>query len=507
MNRHTPSVATVFLLLGAVLLTACPALADFVTPGLGSLYTMDGLVAQSGGVVTGSDGNYQIHESVIISVNDLLDIGQGQTLTFQDATGLVGLEINGGLVAMGTADEPIVMTGSLQEPGSWRGLDFNDTSLGSQFQLTHVEIAYAMIGVDVFGADIQLDSCDIHHSLDKALDFSQAGGMVTNCHLHHNQQRTVVMTLTSSPTFEYCVLDNNNLNNSSPYPYFNIGLQGINSPTIRGCTITGDGNEMSGGMALWNSSNALIENNIISGCGYGILCYSVGANPTIVGNTIFDNTIHPDQVNWGFGVACNGDNAPILMSNTITGHWYGVAAINGGQPNLGDVVNDFPGDDGLNQINTNGLGGATYGFFNNTPLPQMAQNNFWGPVGPEDSIQHQVDNPALGLVTYDPVADVSAAPELPGPRVLETVTAHPNPFNPRVDIRFSLSRDSHVTVVVFDVAGRLVKEVQSGNLGTGEHAMPWDGTDRAGHQVTSGLYFYRVIAGNESQTGKLTLVR
>jgi hypothetical protein len=195
------------------------------------------------------------------------------------------------------------------------------------------------------------------------------------------------------------------------------------------------------------------------------------------------------------------------MSNTITGHWYGVAAINGGQPNLGDVVNDFPGDDGLNHINDNVLGTTTYGFFNNTPLPQMAQNNFWGPVGPEDSIQHQVDDPALGLVTYDPVADVSATPELPGPRVLETVTAHPNPFNPRVDISFSLSRDSHVTVVVFDLAGRLVQEVRSGNLGMGEHALPWNGTDRAGHQVTSGVYFYRVIAGNESQTGKLTLVR
>jgi parallel beta-helix repeat protein len=490
-----------------IILAMSPALAEYVTPGIGTVYTMDSLVAQSGGAVTGAAGSYQVNDSVVISLNDSLDIAPGSVLTFVDTAGIVGLEINGGLTAVGTELEPIVMTGSVAEPGSWRGLDFTDTNAASAFHLSHVELAYADIGVDVFGADILVENCDIHDCLAKALDFSSADGEVYNCHLHHNRQRTVNITLTSSPVIEGCTLDNNNLENSSPLPYFSIGLQGDNSPTIRGCVVEGSGNEMSGGIAVWALSSALIEGNSISGCGYGILCYSTGANPTITGNNIFDNTIHPDTVNWGFGVACNGSNSPILTENIITGHWYGVAAINGGQPNLGDVVNDFPGDDGLNQIHDNGLGGQTYGFYNNTPLAQMAQNNFWGPVGAEDSIYHQPDDSSLGLVTYDPVAGSTPAAELPGRRLIDSVATWPNPFNPRVEVRLTLNRETHAEVVVLDLTGRLVRRLHSGMMSSGEQSLVWNGNDRAGNSVSSGVYFYRVVAGSESRTGKLTLVR
>lgn len=489
------------------LLICPPVFADWISPGMGSAYTMDSLVSASAGAVTLEGGQYLIHESLVITVGDSLAITPGQQLVFVDDTGSVGLEINGTLEAIGTVSQRILMTGSVAEPGSWRGLDYGDVNAGSGFHLAQVEIAYADIAVDVFGADVFLEFCVIHHCLEKAIDISQGDGLIQHCRLHDNEKRTVNLTLTASPTFEDCVLEFNNRQNSSPYPFFSIGLQGVNSPTIRNCVITGDGSEMSGGIAVWNSSNALIEGNSISGCGYGILCYSVGANPTIADNIIFDNTIHPDQVNWGFGVACNGENTPILTGNDIYGHWYGVAAINGGQPNLGDVINDFPGDDGLNILGDNGLGGETYGFYNNTPLPQMAQNNYWGPLGAEACIFHQVDDPSLGLVTYDPIADNSPVGDVPGPRILEEVNAHPNPFNPRVEIRLSLSRNSQVAAVVYDIAGKMVHEIQGGLLVAGNHVLSWDGTDREGQPCPSGVYFYRVIAGHESQTGKLALVR
>ncbi len=488
-------------------LATTAALADYVSPGLGSVISIDQLVSQSGGAVTGSDGMYQVHDSVVISLNDRLDVAPGQTLTFMDTSGLIGLEIHGSLRALGSMENPILMTGNLANPGSWRGLDFNGTNAGSEFHLNHVEIAYAKLAVDVFGGDILLENCDIHDSLEKVIDISSANGVITDCHLHHNQQRTVTMTLTSSPTFENCVLDNNNQENSSPYPYFNVGLQGVNSPTIRGCTIEGSGNEISGGMAFWASCNALVENNSISGCGYGILCYSTGANPTLLGNTIFDNTIHPDTVNWGFGVACNGNNAPILMENEIKGHWYGVAATNGGQPNLGNVVNDYPGDDGRNFIHDNGLNGNIVGFYNNTPLDQMAQFNYWGVLDPEDVVYHQFDDPTLGFVNFIPEGNYTNVPDTQVPSILESVSAFPNPFNPRVEIKLALAQESHVSVVVMDLAGHLVRELQVGQLGGGEHVLFWNGNDRQGQASASGIYFYRVVAGNETTTGKLMLVR
>jgi len=489
------------------LLVALPALADYITPGLGSTYDMDGLVSVSSGAVTGGSGAYQVHASVIISAGDALDIAPGDQVTFMGTGGSVGFEINGKLRALGSAEAPILLTGDAATPGCWRGLDYIDQGPTSEFHLTHVEIAFADNAVDVFGADITLEFCDIHDSLTKAVDFSQAGGLVTDCHIHHNQQRTITMTLSSSPTIRDCIMDNNNLENSSPYPYINVGLQGTNSPTIEGCTITGDGNEMSGGMAFWALGEAQVVNNSISGCGYGILCYSTGANPLIKGNTIFENTIHPDTVNWGFGVACNGNNAPTLVENDIRWHWYGVAAINGGQPNLGNLDNADPTDDGGNFFLHNGIGGETYAFFNNTPLAQMAQGNSWGTYTPEDVIWHQPDDASLGLVNFDYPLIIESAGDTPAAGVLAQLKAYPNPFNPLVQIKLEMTRPTATHVVVMDAAGRVVRHLHDGLLPSGETVLQWNGTDSQGRAASSGVYWLRAVTAESQRTVKASLVR
>ncbi len=503
--RCARPVALVF----ALVLFAAGAHAEYATPGLGVNWSLDDLVASSGGAVTGGSGAYEFHDSVLITVGDRVTVPAGATLTFLDTSGVMGLTVNGSFVAVGTLGAPIALTSQAATPGAWRGIDFQDTIAGSELHLAHCDIAFADIAVDVFGADPLVEDCLIHDCLNRAFDFASANGTIRRCTMRDNQQRTVTITLTSSPLFEDCTLENNNIQNTSPYPYFNIGLQGVNSPTIRGCTILGSGHQMSGGISVWASSNAVIEDNRIEGCGYGILCYSTGANPTIIGNRIRNNNIHPDTVNWGFGVACNGSNAPILVDNLIVGHWYGVAAINGGQPNLGDLTNEFPGDDGNNFIMDNGLGGEIYGFYNNTPLPQMAQGNFWAAYTAaevEDSIWHQVDDPSLGLVNFD-----FFIPEALGveetPSLVSHAQAYPNPFNPQVKIAFSLARRAHVSLTIVDLAGRLIRELYVGGLDAGPQEFTWNGVDRHGRALPSGTYFYRVVAEGQSQVGKLTLVR
>jgi parallel beta-helix repeat protein len=500
-----PLLAALALLAGAAL-----AHAEYATPGLGVDWTMDDLVAASGGAVTGSSGTYEVHESVVVSLGDRLTIAPGSTLIFQDTTGQIGLEANGSLIADGTAAAPIVFRPAVETPGAWRGLDFNDGGASSDWLLDHCEIGWADEAVDIFDAPVWLENTHIHHSASKALDISSASPTVIACTFTDNVERTITITLSSSPDITDCYFENNNTANSSPYPYINIGLQGVNSPWIARNTIIGSGNFRSGGISVWASSNARIEDNEIRDCGYGILCYSTGANPLIIGNVIEDNTTNPDTVNWGFGVACNGSNAPILMNNQIRGHWYGVAAINGGQPNLGDLINDFPGDDGGNVIENNGLGGEVYGFYNNTPLPQMAQGNWWGTAdaqGVEDAIFHQPDQASLGLVTYDPWLQTVGAPTTPAAAILQDAGAHPNPFNPQVTVRFTLTRAIPVMVAIHDVAGRAVRDLHAGALGAGTHELRWDGTDRGGRALSSGTYFYRIVAGGEVRTGKLTLVR
>jgi parallel beta-helix repeat protein len=519
MNPLRTAVAALTSLVMAVCvvaLAATPAAADYITPGTGVVWTMDDLVANSGGAVTGGGGAYEVHQTVIIAANDRLTIAAGAHLTFLDAGGTMGLTIRGALSAIGTEQALIVLDSATLTPGAWRGLVYSDTQVGSEFHLAWCEVVHAKIAIDIVGADVLVEHCDLHDTLDKVVDFSDANGVVRDCRLHDNRRYTVVMTLSSSPLIENCWMENNNIENTSPYPYINIGLQGVNSPTIRGCTILGSGHQMSGGIAIWNAGSGVIEGNHIEGCGYGILCYQTAASPVIRNNTIVANNIHPDTVNWGFGVACNGNNAPVLAGNTIRLHGYGVCAINGGQPNLGNLENASPDDDGGNQIMENELNGQIYGFYNNTPLPQRAQGNWWGGATEqevEDAIWHQVDDPLLGLVDYSQWLTGSAVEDggdgvlAGGGLALSSVRVCPNPTGPRSGIAFRLVRPSAVRASVLDVTGRVVREFPVGARSAGAQVLDWDGADGTGRALPSGVYFCRVTAGENSVATRFVLSR
>jgi parallel beta-helix repeat protein len=494
-----------------VIVLSTAAHAAYTTPGTGIDWTLDDLVAMSGGVVTGGSGSYEFHDSLVIAVGDSVTMAPGTTMLFFGGSA-VGIAVNGALTALGTEEAPITFSATAATPGAWRGLDYEDTGAGSAFHLAWCDIGYADIGIDVFGGDIQVEDSKVHHCANRAFDFSTANGSVRRCTIRDNQTRTITATLSSSPLIEDCWFENNNIANTTQYPYINIGLQGVNSPVIRGCHITGSGHHMSGGISIWASSAAVIEGNFIQGCGYGILCYSTGANPVIRNNWLYHNNIHPDTVNWGFGVACNGNNAPVLTFNRITGHWYGVAAINGGHPNLGNLDNAATDDNGGNFLSGNGIGAQSYGFYNNTPLAQMAQGNYWGyavsDADVEVHVYHQVDNPALGLVNFAHyINEVGAVPDETPAAMLGRTSVFPNPFNPRTTIRFRLPDAGAARLDIFDVAGRLVRTLVDAELTPGDHEATWDGRDAAGRDVGSGSYLARLGFGGRVETARLGLVR
>ena len=84
---------------------------------------------------------------------------------------------------------------------------------------------------------------------------------------------------------------------------------------------------------------------------------------------------------------------------------------------------------------------------------------------------------------------------------------YPNPFNPQTTIRFDLPRATEVTLVIYDMQGRLVRTLLNGQLSVGAHELIWDGTDDFGISVSSGLYFYSIQAGKFFDLRKLTLLK
>lgn len=79
---------------------------------------------------------------------------------------------------------------------------------------------------------------------------------------------------------------------------------------------------------------------------------------------------------------------------------------------------------------------------------------------------------------------------------------HPNPFNPVTTIKFSLPEPGRVELVVFDLQGRRVATLADGELGAGDHAITWDASDQA-----SGVYFYRLTAGDVQETHRMVLLK
>lgn len=86
--------------------------------------------------------------------------------------------------------------------------------------------------------------------------------------------------------------------------------------------------------------------------------------------------------------------------------------------------------------------------------------------------------------------------------------AVPNPFNPRTTIRYYLSEPTPVRLRIFDVSGRLVKTLVSGEtMGAGMQETVWMGQNEMDRVVAAGVYFYRLEAGGFTDTKRMTLLK
>ncbi|OQX84167.1 MAG: hypothetical protein B6D63_05170 [Candidatus Latescibacteria bacterium 4484_7] len=93
------------------------------------------------------------------------------------------------------------------------------------------------------------------------------------------------------------------------------------------------------------------------------------------------------------------------------------------------------------------------------------------------------------------------------PRPLTLYQNYPNPFNPTTKIAYFLPRSVHVRLDIYDSSGRRVKTLVNGDREAGRYAVLWNGTNRLGRKVSSGIYFYKLVAGKKSITKKLVMVR
>ena len=194
------------------------------------------------------------------------------------------------------------------------------------------------------------------------------------------------------------------------------------------------------------------------------------------------------------------------------------------QGKLVDEAGMMPGN-GLNVTVRNLTSGAVLG---NTAAADEYSMTFVkldssaAKVGDVLEIKADSANPLLGIrtvqhvVTAEDVIDSRISlPDLVTyeiPAQTELLANYPNPFNPETWIPFRLATDGHVSLSIYGASGSLVRTIELGFTPAAVYegrsdAIYWDGRNNFGEQVSSGLYFYHLRAGDFSGTRRMVIVK
>jgi ligand-binding sensor domain-containing protein len=93
------------------------------------------------------------------------------------------------------------------------------------------------------------------------------------------------------------------------------------------------------------------------------------------------------------------------------------------------------------------------------------------------------------------------------PLAVSVKGVYPNPFNPSTTIEFTLTNAGQASLSIFNLAGQKIRDLRSGTISAGTHTAVWDGRDRNGQPVSSGVYFAQLRAGNTVVNRKMTLMK
>jgi len=300
----------------------------------------------------------------------------------------------------------------------------------------------------------------------------------------------------SSPTITNNIISGNSFDGGGG----GLWLQNSN-PTISNNIISGNtaGSNGSGGGIGCRNSNPTISKNIISGntvtnyngAGGGI--YLDNSHPAIINNTITGNTSNGDAG----GIACYGGSIP-LITNTIC--WGNTA-----YPGYTDEVSGSPiinysdirgGREGEGNIDADPLfvDAANDDFHLQNVSPCIDSGDPSSPYDPDSTIAD------IGAFYYHHSLDIDDVELLPV--VYQLFRNYPNPFNGRTTISYALREALHITIEIYDLLGRKIETILDTDKQAGYQSIIWNAKDQA-----SGMYFYRIQAGEFTETMKMLLLK
>jgi len=111
------------------------------------------------------------------------------------------------------------------------------------------------------------------------------------------------------------------------------------------------------------------------------------------------------------------------------------------------------------------------------------------------------------LIPVQLTVSTSSSEGLTLPDITRLNGNYPNPFNPTTNINFYIGSETFTTLEIFNLKGQKINTILNDKLSTGEYNIPWEGKDLKGNSVPSGIYFYKLIAGEFNSSRKMILLK
>lgn len=92
-------------------------------------------------------------------------------------------------------------------------------------------------------------------------------------------------------------------------------------------------------------------------------------------------------------------------------------------------------------------------------------------------------------------------------KIVKLQQNYPNPFNPNTQISFEIPETDHLSLIIYNAKGQKVKTLINQTISKGIHKVNWDGSDDNNHQVSSGIYFYRLQYQKSDQMKKMLMIK
>ncbi len=103
--------------------------------------------------------------------------------------------------------------------------------------------------------------------------------------------------------------------------------------------------------------------------------------------------------------------------------------------------------------------------------------------------------------------DITGAEDNSNALRTELLGNYPNPFNPTTTIAYSIAKQMHVAIDIYNIKGQLVKSLVNQIVQPGNHTIEWDGFNSKGKECASGLYFYKLKADSKTTIKKALLIK